>query len=228
MPVSANNLKLITYENPRSYISESYRMLRTNIQFSEIDHQIRTILVTSSEPGEGKSTTISNLAVAFAQEGKNVVLIDADMRNPTLHHYFMKSNRQGLSNLLAGQLNVKQALSETHIEHLTVLTSGPIPPNPAEMLASKRMDQLLEDLLQTFDVVLLDSPPVLAVTDAQIVATKCDGVVFVLGSGKVKRYRASKALARLQHVNAKILGVVLNNKPNNNNEETYAYYGASR
>ncbi|MBP1154387.1 MULTISPECIES: CpsD/CapB family tyrosine-protein kinase [unclassified Paenibacillus] len=227
MPTSASRYNIITDLNPKSYISEAYRTLRTNIQFSTFDNHIRSIVVTSSEPSEGKSTTITNLAVAFAQEGKKVVLIDADLRKPTLHHYFMKSNRIGLSNLLAGQYTIQQAISDTHIENLSLISSGPVPPNPAEMLNSKRMEQQLQELKETYDIILMDTPPTLAVTDAQVLSAKCDGVVFVLNSGKVKRDTARKAMERLQHVNAKILGVVLNNKERNKNEGSYYYYYGS-
>ncbi|MGF9714802.1 MULTISPECIES: CpsD/CapB family tyrosine-protein kinase [Paenibacillus] len=224
MPTSTRNYNIITDVNPKSYISEAYRTLRTNIQFSTIDNHIRSIIVTSPEPSEGKSTTITNLAVAFAQEGKKVVLVDADLRKPTLHHFFMKSNRIGLSNLLAGQFTLQQAISDTHIDNLSLICSGPVPPNPAEMLNSKRLEQQLEELKEMFDIILFDAPPTLAVTDAQVLSTKCDGVVFVLNSGKVKRDTARKAIDRLNHVNAKILGVVLNNKDRNKNESPYYYY----
>ncbi|WP_019534274.1 CpsD/CapB family tyrosine-protein kinase [Paenibacillus ginsengihumi] len=224
MRASVNNYRLITEENPRSFVSEAYRTLRTNIQFSSIDSQIRSIVVTSPEPSEGKSTTISNLAVTFAQEGKSTILIDADMRKPTLHHYFLKSNRSGLSNLLAGQMDLQQCLNDTHIDHLYLLPSGPIPPNPAEMLNSKRMEQLIEELKTRFEMILIDSPPTLAVTDSQILATKVDGVVFVLNCGKVKRDTARKALDRLEQVNARMLGVVLNNKDRKKSESPYYYY----
>lgn len=227
MPTSASKYSIITDLNPKSYISEAYRTLRTNIQFSTIDNNIRSIVVTSPEPSEGKSTTITNLAVAFAQEGKKVILIDADLRKPTLHHFFMKSNRIGLSNLLAGQSTLQQAISDTHIENLSLICSGPVPPNPAEMLNSKRLVQQLEELKEMFDIILFDTPPTLAVTDSQVLSAKCDGVVFVLNSGKVKRDTARKAMERLQHVNARILGVVLNNKERNKNEGSYYYYYGS-
>lgn len=136
----------------------------------------------------------------------------------------MKSNRIGLSNLLAGQFTLQQAISDTHIDNLSLICSGPVPPNPAEMLNSKRLEQQLEELKKMFDIILFDAPPTLAVTDAQVLSTKCDGVVFVLNSGKVKRDTARKAIDRLNHVNAKILGVVLNNKDRNKNESPYYYY----
>lgn len=227
MPTSDNRYHIITDLNPKSYISEAYRTLRTNIQFSTYDNNIQSIVVTSPEPSEGKSTTIANLAVAFAQEGKRVALIDSDLRKPTLHHFFMKSNRIGLSNLLAGQFALQQAITDTHIENLSLICSGPVPPNPAEMLNSKRLEQQLAELKEMFDIILFDTPPALAVTDAQVLSAKCDGVVLVLNSGKVKRDTARKALERLNQVNAKILGVVLNNKERNKSESPYYYYYGS-
>lgn len=227
MPTSTNSFSIITDVNPKSYISEAYRTLRTNIQFSTIDNNIRSIVITSPEPSEGKSTIITNLAVAFAQEGKKVILIDADLRKPTIHRYFMKSNRIGLSNLLAGQFTIQQAITDTHIENLSLICSGPIPPNPAEMLNSKRMEQQLLELKDSFDIILLDTPPILAVTDSQVLSAKCDGVVLVLNSGKVKRDTARKAVERLQQVNARMLGVVLNNKERKQNDDSYYYYYGS-
>lgn len=224
MPAAAKNFRIIVYENPRSAISESYRMLRTNIQFTSIDHPLRSILVTSPDPGAGKSTTSVNLAVAFAQEGKKVLLIDADMRNPTQHFYFLKSNRTGLSNALAGQAPLEQCLHDTYIDNLTLLPSGVIPPNPAEMLASNRMNQMLSELKEQFEMIIIDSPPVLAVTDAQILASKSDGVLCVLRAGKVKRQMAQKMLERLNYVGANILGVLLNKIQTKKSDAIYSYY----
>ncbi len=224
MASKSKNYRIIVHENPLSPISESYRMLRTNIQFTSIDRSIRSILVTSPEPGAGKSTTSVNLAVTFAQEGKKVVLVDADMRNPTQHYYFMKSNRTGLSNALAGQTPLQQNLVETYVDNLTLLPSGSIPPNPAEMLSSNRMVDLLEELYKQFDVIILDSPPVMAVTDAQVLAARCDGVLVILKAGKVKRQLAQKTIERLKYVNANLLGVLLNKVQLRKSDALYSYY----
>ncbi|GIO12247.1 tyrosine protein kinase [Cohnella xylanilytica] len=225
MPQLANKRHLITTVNPRSPVSEAYRSLRTNIDFSSIDEKIQVILVTSAGPGEGKSTTIGNLAVTYAQSERKVVLIDADMRKPTEHHTFEVSNRIGLSSILSQQSSLEEALQITNIPNLTVITSGPIPPNPAEMMASKRMESLLEELRNRFDIILIDSPPLLAVTDAQVVSTKCDGVILVMDQGKVKREIAQKAKSGLDKVGAKMLGVVLNNVKHKKNQGYYYYYG---
>lgn len=220
---SMNKRPIITHDNPKSPISEAYRALRTNIQFSAIDEELKVLMVTSSGPGEGKSTTITNLAVVYAQSDKKVILIDADLRKPTMHHTFNCSNRQGLTSVLSAQSKLAEVVRDTGIPNLSVITSGPIPPNPSEMLASKRMSVMLDELKKQFDIILIDTPPALAVTDAQIVATKSDGVILVIDSGKVKREVAMKAKANLEYVQAKILGVVLNNM-NRKNAESYYYY----
>lgn len=214
--------------NPKSPISEAYRTLRTNIQFSAIDEELKVIMLTSAGPGEGKTTTAVNLAVAYAQTEKRVLLIDADLRKPTLHHTFHISNRQGLTNVLAGQVLLPGVIVNTELDTLDLLPSGPIPPNPSEILASKRMTSLLEELSSQYDVVIVDTPPALAVTDAQIIATRCDGVLLVIDQGRVKREVAMKAKANLEHVKARILGVVLNNVNRDSGESYYYYYyGAS-
>ncbi|MBJ6361981.1 CpsD/CapB family tyrosine-protein kinase [Paenibacillus sp. MAHUQ-46] len=221
---SKNGRNLITITNPRSPISESYRTLRTNIDFSSIDEQVQIIMVTSAGPGEGKSTTISNLAVTYAQTERRVVLIDADMRRPTAHHTFQMSNRHGLSSILAQQATYHEIIQDTDIPNLQVLTSGPIPPNPAEMMASRRMSVLLNELRQNYDIILIDTPPLLAVTDPQIIASKSDGVIIVVDYGSVKKDAAMKAKANLENVNARILGVVMNNVKRKSGESGYYYY----
>ncbi|WP_159882495.1 CpsD/CapB family tyrosine-protein kinase [Paenibacillus puerhi] len=224
LPSTNNRRPIITHENPKSPISEAYRTLRTNIQFSAIDDELRVIMVTSAGPGEGKSTTLTNLAVAYAQADMKVVVIDADLRKPTMHHTFAVTNRWGLTSILSGQAQLSEVVQHTYVNNLSLITSGPIPPNPSEMLASKRMTALLEELKKVFDIILVDAPPTLAVTDSQIVATKCDGVLLVVDSGKVKRDMAIKAKANLDHVKARILGVVLNNMDRKNAESYYYYY----
>ncbi|MGG1312885.1 CpsD/CapB family tyrosine-protein kinase [Cohnella laeviribosi] len=220
----ANKRNLITHTNPRSPISEAYRSLRTNVDFSSVDQKMQVIMVTSAGPGEGKSTTIGNLAVTYAQSERKVLLIDADMRKPTEHHTFEVSNRRGLSSILSQQCTLDEAIQPTKIPGLSVITSGPIPPNPAEMVASQRMSNLIDELRGRFDVILIDSPPTLAVTDAQLLSTRCDGVILVLDQGKVKREIALKAKEGLVKVGAKLLGVVLNNVKRKKSEGYYYYY----
>lgn len=216
---------MVTYYNPKSHIAESYRTLRTNIQFSSIDQSIQCILITSAQPEDGKSTTAANLAIAYAQENKNVLLIDADLRKPTLHKIFGVSNMEGLTHLLINNLKGNsEGLTQTSIPNLTLLPSGPVPPNPAELLSSNKMSTLINEMRQNFDIIIVDSPPILAVTDSQVLASKVDGVVLVLNHGKVKKDRAQKAISQLEYVKAKILGVVLNNKAQSKQETSYYYY----
>ncbi len=215
---------LITVTNPRSPVSEAFRALRTNIDFSSVDEQIQIIMVTSSGPEEGKSTVTANLAAAYAQADKKVLLIDGDLRKPTAHKTFSLSNRAGLSSLLSQQADLEDVVQDSGVSNLSIMTSGPIPPNPAEMMASNRMSAVLQELRQRYDMILFDTPPLLAVTDAQIVASKSDGVIMVVSYGKVKRDIAAKAKANLDRVGAKMLGVVLNNVKRKASEGYYYYY----
>ncbi|OAB46227.1 CpsD/CapB family tyrosine-protein kinase [Paenibacillus glacialis] len=223
---SINDSSLIVSMNPESPISEVYRLLRTNIHFSSIDQALKTIMVTSSQAGEGKTTTISNLAITYAQEGKNVLLIDMDMRKPSLHRIFSQSNRQGLSTVLTGDTSVQDAIQETMVSHLSLLPSGPIPGNPSDLIDSTAMREMLEQLQQEYDVILMDSPPVLSVTDSVIASTLCDGVIMVVAAGKVKKVHLKKAKGQLDHVNARLLGIVLNRMNRDNQSNFYMnYYG---
>jgi protein-tyrosine kinase len=222
--ISTNERNLISHYSPRAAISEQYRTIRTNIEFSSVDESIKSLLVTSSGPEEGKSTTVANLAVVFAQQGKKVLLIDADLRKPTVHYTFQVDNFNGLTNVLTKQSTLGKAVNLTHVDNLTVLTSGPIPPNPAELLGSKAMEDLLEAAMQEYDFVIFDTPPVLAVTDAQILANKCDGSILVVNSGKTEIEPAMKAKEMLLSSKGKLLGVVLNQK-NANDSQYYYYYG---
>jgi capsular exopolysaccharide synthesis family protein len=223
MSRSTNKRPLITQTNSKSPISEAYRTLRTNLQFSMIDQELKTLMVTSAGPGEGKSTTAANLAVTYAQSGQRVLIVDCDLRKPTVHHTFFVSNRWGLSSLIASQCELKDVCHPTDVENLYIIPSGPIPPNPSEMLMSKKMSVLITEMREHFDMIILDTPPALAVTDAQIIATKVDGCLLVVDSGKVKRDVILKAKSNLDHVNARILGVVLNNV-DRKKDGAYSYY----
>jgi capsular exopolysaccharide synthesis family protein len=198
-------------------------MLRTNIEFSTIDHKLQIIMVTSSQPSEGKSITCANMAVSFAQANKRVLVIDADLRKPAQHLIFAISNHKGLSSALLKRLEPQDVIQHTSTDNLSVIAAGPTPPNPSEVLSSEHMGALLEKLRETYDVIIIDTPSIMSVTDAQIVAAQSDGVVLVIDSGKVKKEVALKAKASLEHVQANLIGVVLNNI-NRKQSETYSYY----
>lgn len=217
--------KLITETNPRSVVSEQFRTLRTNINFSMPDYDLKSILFTSAAPGEGKSTASANTAVVFAQQGKKVLLIDADMRKPTTHYTFSRMNATGLSNLLTRQWKIEEVIQETDIEGLHLITSGPIPPNPAELLGSKTMDTLIGTLKDKYDLLIFDAPPVLSVTDAQILAHKAEGTILVLNAGTTEKESALKAKEALVSSQANILGTVLNNFILQKDHYYYQYYG---
>ncbi|MFC4802558.1 CpsD/CapB family tyrosine-protein kinase [Neobacillus sp. GCM10023253] len=217
--------KLITSIAPKSPISEQYRTVRTNIQFSSVDKEIRVIMVTSSGPAEGKSTTAANLAVTFAQLGKKVLLVDADLRKPTVHHTFGVTNLFGFTTVLTKQRTLENTINETEEPDLYVLTSGPIPPNPAELLSSKSMEQFIEEAKSVFDYVIFDTPPLLAVADPQILANQCDGTILVVYSEKTEIDLAKKAKELLETAQSKLLGVVLNHKEVQKSDYYY-YYGA--
>ncbi|WP_088104302.1 CpsD/CapB family tyrosine-protein kinase [Halalkalibacter urbisdiaboli] len=219
-----NTRNLITHHSPKSPISEQYRTLRTNLQFSA--DAIKSIVLTSSGPAEGKSTTVANLAVVLAQQGYSVVLVDADMRKPTVQYTFRVENRVGLTNVLTGQAKLEDAIKKTLVPELDVITSGPIPPNPSELLSSRAMEEFVAELLGHYDYVLFDTPPVLAVADAQILANLCDGSVLVVSSGKTDRQGAVKAKELLSQAKAKIVGAVLNSKEKTN-DNYYYYYGTT-
>lgn len=183
-------------------------------------------MITSVGPGEGKSTTSANLAVVFAQQGKKVLLVDADLRKPTVHYTFSLLNTVGLSSVITRQLTLQEAIEGSGVENLSVLSSGPIPPNPAEMLSSNAMDEFLEEARESFDLIIFDTPPILAVTDGQILANKCDGSLLVIASEKTERDMAIKGKEILQAAQGKMLGVVLNNKKQK--ESSYYYYYGSK
>ncbi|MFC7685337.1 CpsD/CapB family tyrosine-protein kinase [Ureibacillus sp. GCM10028918] len=218
--------KIVTATHPKSINAEQYRTVRTNINFSMPDQELHTLLVTSASPSEGKSTSASNIAIVFAQEGKKVLLIDADMRKPTMHHTFKVQNAYGLSNVLTRQCEAKEAIQRSEIENLWILTSGPIPPNPAELLASKNMTALTEQLSEEFDLLLFDTPPILSVADAQIVSNKVDGTILVINTGKSEKDSAIKAKELLLAAKANILGVILNNFNIGKDHYYYQYYGS--
>ncbi|MGG5371366.1 CpsD/CapB family tyrosine-protein kinase [Enterococcus sp. AZ196] len=236
---------LITAINPFSTAAEQYRKIRTNIEFSSADKKIKSLVVTSSGPSEGKTTTASNLAVVFANAGSRVVLVDADLRKPNIALSFKVPNVNGLSNYLTegnsatgsflsepemenvfltqGNTQVGSRLIETNIENLYLMPSGPTPPNPSELLSSRRMQQLVDTLSESFDLVIFDMPPVVTVTDAQIMSSYVDGTILVVRERKTNKQAILEAKKLLDMVQAKIIGVVYNGKKQG--EDSYYYYG---
>jgi len=211
-------------EKPKSIASEAYRIVRTNIQYSSLDSEIRSMVITSAEPGAGKTTTVCNLAVAFAQSEKKTIIIDCDLRKPSIHKKFRLSNLIGLSDVLVGNKELDEAINN-YSENLSILTSGKIPPNPSEMLDSKTMELLLEKIKSKYDVIIIDSPPIQAVTDAQILSTKVDGVILVVKAESTNKKSVLQAKELLNKVRGNILGVVLN-QVKNSKGKYYYYYGA--
>ncbi|MGM9966186.1 CpsD/CapB family tyrosine-protein kinase [Rummeliibacillus sp. TYF005] len=215
---------LITISNSKSIISEQFRTIRSNITFSAPREDLKTLLVTSSLSSEGKSTNVANLGVVFAQEGKKVLLVDADMRRPTLHHTFRLSNREGLSSILIKHQTIQEAVQETSIVGLDVITSGPLPPNPSELLASQTMDTFISIVTQEYDLVIFDSPPLLPVTDARILSNKCNATLLIVNRNKTKKADILKSRAALENSQAKILGIVLNNSAMPHKHHYYQYH----
>jgi capsular exopolysaccharide synthesis family protein len=214
--------EIISIKNPKSQAAEAFRTLRTNIQFSSLDSDLKSLVITSTQPSEGKSTVVANLGITMAQSGKKVLLIDCDLRKPTIHKRFSLPNSDGLTTVLSKEKSFEEAVHTLGISNFYVLTSGPIPPNPAELIGSKKMKNLIKQLQEVFDIVIFDAPPVLAVTDAQILATCCDGVVFVAAHGQAEKHAVVRAKELIDKVGGKILGVVLNKIPANS--KSYYYY----
>jgi len=200
---------LIVHSYPESIISEQYRTIQANIKFSMGDKISRTFLVTSPSKGEGKSRTVANLAVSMAQQKEKVLLIDANLRNPCQHSIFNISNSTGLTDVLTGRATFYDTIYHTEIGRLDIITSGPIPNNPVELLASQLVSEVLNTALRAYDVVLIDSHSVLELTDTQLLANQCDGVVLVIQNGKTSQSKALEAKKVLEYARAKLIGVVI-------------------
>lgn len=224
---------LITFRDPKSPISESFRTLRTNIQFSSIDKEMKIIVVTSSTPTEGKSTIAANLANSIAQGEKKVLLIDCDLRKPRINKIFRFTNIEGLTNILMGEKTISDVVHRTEdLDNLSIISSGPIPPNPAELLGSKKMKDFLDKIRDEYDMIILDTPPVGLVTDSAVLSTLADGLIQVVAVSQTDIEMVKRAKELLDNVNANIIGVVLNKVPTEGRSyykyhyyQYYDYYG---
>lgn len=228
--------ELITQRNPKSPISEMFRTLRTNIQFMNAQKNLKTILVTSTIPGEGKSWTSSNLAITFAQTGKKVLLIDADMRKGRIAQLFQVNRVPGLSNLLSGidekgineDIDPLKYVNKTEIENLFVVSSGNVPPNPAELLETEKTIEILERYKEVFDVIILDGTPGILVTDAIILSRIVDTTLLVASYKSTQKDDILKVKKSIENVGGKIAGVILNKTPIKANQYNYSYYYGSK
>jgi len=228
--------ELIAHFNPKSPVSEMFRTLRTNIQFMSSDKELKTLLVTSTAPGEGKSWTSSNLAVTFAQAGQRVVLVDADMRKGRQFNIFGISPRPGLSNYLSGIIgdtngkdkdDLSNYIQQTEVNNLFVMPAGDVPPNPSELLVSSKMRRLVKELREVCDVIILDAPPSLVVTDANILARIADSTIIVVAQNETKYDSLEKVKKSIEKVGGKIAGVVLNKVPVDPKKYENSYYYGS-
>lgn len=213
---------LITLKDPRSPAAEAYRVLRTSIQFAAIDSPIRTLVVTSPAADEQRSVALANLAVTMAQGGHETILVDADLRRPAQHAIWGLPNARGLTSMILDEGGITNPpLQTVGIERLSVLTSGPLPPNPADLLGARRMEEAIAALRERSDYVLFDAPPVLAVTDTALLATKLDALLLVVRAGGTRRDHAQRAKAVLARAHVRIIGVALTNAPRDASTSTY-------
>lgn len=215
--------QLIINDKPRSPIAEAYRSFRTNIQYAKVDGQLKSILFTSSGSGEGKSITAANTAIALSQGGAKVVIVDCDLRRPVQHLIFGRV-ATGLTNVLKDNGIVTDYLQDTDIPNLKILASGPIPPNPSELLNSNKMVDILSTLGTQADYIIIDTPPVLPVTDTCVLASKADGIIMVIGAGVVRHAEARRAILALRQVNGLVLGVMINRVKNDEMLGDYSHY----
>lgn len=222
-----NGVKMITVANPSSVIAEQFKTIRTNIQFSKADYSYKSLMISSSAVSEGKSTVSANVAVTFADQGIRTLLVDADMRRPTINSTFSIPSPQGLTNFLTDhEFDPQSIVYKTSIKNLFVMPSGPIPPNPAELINSKRMDSLMRSLTKQVDLVIYDAPPVLSVTDAQILSTKVDGTILVVRKNHTEKGDLERTVGLLKQVNAPIVGTIINDVKSSSSDGYYGYYAS--
>lgn len=214
--------KYLIKDNPSSPIAESYRKIATNIEFSNVDNEIKTIMVTSAKQDEGKTTTICNLAMVMTELKKKILLIDLDLRKPAVHKVFKLSNKKGITDILVNKDNYKTYLHNVY-QSLDILTTGTTPANPAELINSKALKELLKEISQNYDYIFLDAPPVILVSDPITISTYSDAVIVAIEHGKTEKDLIKRAVESLKQVNANIIGAVLNNIPVSK-QSNYYYY----
>lgn len=215
---------LFVEDKPKSIVSEKVRGIRSNIMFSGVE-EIKSIIVTSEKPAAGKSILSANIAITYAQAGYKTLIIDGDMRKPTQHYHFETSNYDGLSNLIIGKSDFDKAIGATRVENLDLLTSGPVPPNPSELIASKQFEKILEKLGDIYDFILIDTPPVISVTDAQVYLRNVRDCVIIIDSERNNKNELKKAKQLIDQADGHLLGAVLNKTPKDKSSSYYYYYG---
>lgn len=213
---------LITFYNSKSPVSEQIKAVRTSLNFATIDQDAQVILITSPTPSLGKSVVSSNLAVSYAQQDKKVLIIDGDLRKATQHYQFKADPYRGLSSLLIGKLSIADAIQETFVPNLSVLTSGPMPPNPAELLSTNKLDTLMDEFKKSFDIIIIDTPPVINLTDAVVISRVADGIILVVRANHTQKNEVSRSVEILKTTNKKLFGTILNDAKHEVSD--YYYY----
>lgn len=220
--------KLITHWKPNSTISESFRTLRTNLQFLGVKKNLQTLLITSSMANEGKTFIAANLAIIMGQSNKKTLFVDADLRRPSAYEVLQVKGEIGLSNYLAGQAKLEEVIQSSQFPYVDVVSSGLIPPNPAELLGSEEMETFIQEARKRYDKIIIDTPPTLAVADSAILSGMVDGCLLVFRAGKTDRNLVKKAKQQLENVNAPLLGLIMNDKYKNKKEKRNYFYGGRR
>lgn len=220
----ALNTPLYVEDKPKSIVSEKLRGIRSNIMFSNAE-EIKSVLITSEKPAAGKSIVSANIAITYAQAGYKTLIIDGDMRKPTQHYHFQESNYDGLSNLIIGNSDYDKSIRSTRVKNLDLLSSGPIPPNPSELIASERFKKIFEHLQKEYDFILIDTPPIISVTDAQVFLQYVPNCVLIIDAQKNNRNEVKKAKQLVEQADGHVIGAILNKTAQEKSSNYYYYYG---
>lgn len=215
---------LETYENPKSVLSEKFRGIRTNITFSTPDGNVNAIVIIAERPDVGKSSISANTAITYAQSGMKTLIIDGDMRKPSQHYLFQEANARGLSTAIVEGEPIEHYVIPTRVNNLSLLTAGPIPPNPSELIASERFKEIFEELKTQYDMIIIDTPPILTVTDAQLFAKLTNNAVLVIDASQNNRNEVMRGKELVEKSGARILGVILNKATIDQSTSSYYYY----